>query len=255
MNTKRICRIFATCLALGVVSSVYAECTSVLAVIRHGEDDNNGLNSAGWAHGAAYGHLLKVGGGDSFPRLDTLLQGEISNICPFSKIVSYYTTKPRNTAEKIRDNLGGEIEGVELKGSDKWPHLDKAPKLEEGASTLVVLNRQAMWGKGGNPDGGTFLDLVVANDNRDKIIKAGSPMFNFLYIFKDQTTDGFRSFKNVFIYVQKYDYWDAKANSYKTNQCNLRLHNGSEKWPLTISALTPMPYNGLVNSGWDCTWD
>ncbi|MCE3269304.1 MAG: hypothetical protein K0R49_1556, partial [Burkholderiales bacterium] len=194
----------------------------VLVVVRHAEDNNSGLDEHGWAHAAAYGHLFKLfASTDKYPRLNDLMNN--GTLCPFKSIVSYYTGKPKQTAESIRDNL--DLSGYEIWGSDSKPNIN-IPERKAGISTILIMNRQSLWGEGGKPDKGTFLDRAIPyGSERDKIIKAGSPMFNYMYVFTYQNNT---TLNNVSIFAQKYNY------SGRTNQCNVRLHDGSVNNPIII---------------------
>ncbi len=195
---KNLFKIFAACFALFIVfsSSAFA-CTPVLVMIRHAEDQDNpngtsSLDKYGEAHSKAYVPLFT----GIKNKLDELIGVDV---CPFTKITSLYTPNPKATVKST-----AAAANISVKDEPNFV----LPILDKDASTLLVLNRQTIWGKESNipePVSNSFLGKIAgSNATIKQMIKhAGSPRFNYLYVFKNQNADG--TFNDASIYIQMYN--------------------------------------------------
>ncbi len=250
MNTKKICRLFAACLAFGAASSEVYACTSVLAVIRHTEDNDNNpsnLNAEGRAHAEAYTHLFRK---DSSRWIgnSNALKNKIPDICEFKKVIAIQTTNPMDTAQLIASGLGlvmGNSSYVDQ--NTWWGDTGFLQRLyTSGVSTIIVLNRQELWAKKNGketPDTDAFLINVLRSKKQYKITAAQSPKFSYVYLFTNPNSE--HKFDDVDVLIQKYN----------NNKCYMRLDTGSAK--VVIDDLEQMPDEGYpyVQRNWNCeTW-
>ncbi|HSW69231.1 MAG TPA: hypothetical protein VLI69_03600 [Gammaproteobacteria bacterium] len=223
-------------------SHAYAACTPVLAVIRHAEDANGTLDKYGNLHAKAYSSLFV----NVKNKLDEYL-GE--DICLFTKILSLQTTNPELTAAPIAKEAHLTVQ------TNPKVFL---PALDKDSSTLLVLNRQTIWGNAQNaPSNDSFLGKVAGNNTEVKnVLKyAQSPRFNYLYIFTNQNPSN-NTFNHAAVYIQLYNTTLGK------NLCRGRLKEvdfkKGEVESVNISSLAKFPNtpsgHAEITSQLTCAW-
>jgi hypothetical protein len=259
MIAKNMIKAVVTFLIFNIASASYATCIQEFFVLRHGEDYSKQedissptvdpttypLTPEGRAHVIAYKDLFS---NTSSQWIGKLL-GE--DICPIGQIIISDSKAPRATAEPIALALNLKIQ--KFNKNTNWSTFLQNINLKKNKSVLMISTRQILWAleRGQNsPDNNSLLiNFLNQNDtaDRNKIIVARSPQFNYLYEFKNLQTGTKTFFQDVGIYIQK-----VKVDTNTLDQCFMRLTTG--KSSIEIAALTLMPEGGYdyINKYWNC---
>lgn len=233
---KSSLKMFAACLVTMMFSlSVYAECTPVLVLIRHAEDYTKkvGLDEFGVLHAQAYANLFSEDlSGVKFTN---------ENLCPIKTILSFEHAEPQATVAPTAAKIGINVDNY------VFPVVLTDPQ----GSTLLVLNRQTMWGDNPSaPSSNSFLGKIIGNDISllNMISKTGTPRFNYLYIFKTLTHP---TLNDVAVYLQLYDTGNGKEI------CRARLEKtdfDGNPTSLKIIRLDQFTDKSEISERDSCTW-
>lgn len=238
------------------------------------------LRHEGDMHAEAYSHLLRQSSSkwiSSIPPFKDAT-GVKENICPITTILSShcsgnceggdlgYSTNPYQTVIKLRDALRTEGININIQTKDKnnvdftdnypWSNQSFLSLLKaepDHQSTLLSFSKEALWASD-DPFKANRNGLLIkllnphAKDyesNKQRIDNAGSPHFNWIYVFEDQQSD--HTFNKVKVYIQLYG-----INGDKNPQCIGDLHTDYSQ--IQILKLYQIPDNGNIDTGLKCTW-
>lgn len=259
MNTKKIFRIFAACLAFTVVSSAYADgCTPALVVVRHAEDTQQGFHEltakdgawgGGKAHAAAY---------------QAYLPGLLQNLgyCDLAHFVSSDkgSMNPYNTVLPTAQFYGHEVHSFDDNNTSLTPNYNwsnpsfLSSLINPDESTFMALSKEAMWGDKDWMDKNRALASFVNGDkNRNYIRDTGEPLYNRVYVFTEQDPVN-KKFNKVRMYLQLYS---PKYKSQDVNRCDYRLKDYVTKVKITdLEILMPSPNDNYTDfvSRFGCTY-